>query len=141
MELFVTKNRYENSCYIELHLNCDSDLLFTCSKSAKKTRTMCQIYSKSTIKTPKRCLVLLVLTLSMLFYCLYCWIWPNKCRLGLRNGISAGKSVFNFYSPNISLPKGKFSRRHFKKVSQTLAITYENIFYLEYLKDLLRYSK
>ena len=74
-----------NCCYIELHLKCDraarSDSEtwinldqgkkvfhppFPSLKSAKKrTRTMCQIYSKLTIKTPERCLVLLLLTLKI----------------------------------------------------------------------------
>ena len=74
-----------NCCYIELHLKCDraarSDSEtwinldqgkkvfhppFPSLKSAKKrTRTMCQKYSKLTIKTPERRLVLLLLTLKI----------------------------------------------------------------------------
>ena len=74
-----------NCCYIELHLKCDraarSDSEtwinldqgkkvfhppFPSLKSAKKrTRTMCQIYSKLTIKTPERRLVFLLLTLKI----------------------------------------------------------------------------
>ena len=74
-----------NCCYIELHLKCDraarSDSEtwinldqgkkvfhppFPSLKSAKKrTRTMCQIYSKLTINTPERRLVLLLLTLKI----------------------------------------------------------------------------
>ena len=49
--------------------------------SKKNTRTLCQIYSKLTIKKPEQYLVLLLLTLNLfctLLYCYYCWIRTNK---------------------------------------------------------------
>ena len=48
------------------------------------TRTMCEISSKLTVKTPERHLVFLMLTLSiyhLFVYCFHCWIWTSKYRL------------------------------------------------------------
>ena len=49
-------------------------------KVIKNTRSMCQIYSKLTIKTPEWCFVLLLLTLNTFctkFYWYYCWTRTN----------------------------------------------------------------
>ena len=57
----------------------------------RNTRTMCEIGSDLTIKTPKRrhdvVLVSLLLTLNKfhtLLWCSYCWLWANKCQLVLQ---------------------------------------------------------
>ena len=86
---FVTENFIINIAgLLDLTLKCINKFtLFNVSK--KDTRTVCQIYSKLTVETPERHLVLLLLTLNIfcaLFYHWYCWIWTNKCHLGLRNG-------------------------------------------------------
>ena len=106
---------------MELHLKCDraprSDLKtqinldwgnkvfhqrFTCLKSAttkKPIRKMCQIYSKLIIKTPERCLVLLLLTLNIfctLFYCYYCWNYLEMdLKISLPNFIFAMIYIFH----------------------------------------------
>ena len=57
----------------------------------KNTKTKCQIYSKLAINSPERHHVLLLLILNIFctwLYSYYCWIWTNKCWLGLRNYIS-----------------------------------------------------
>ena len=57
------------------------------TKQKQNTRTICQIYSKLTIKTPEQCLGPLLLTLNIfltLFYGYYCWI-QTKSWLSLRN--------------------------------------------------------
>ena len=119
---------------------------FTCSNSTttkKNTHTLetCQIYSKLTIKTPKRRLLLLLVTLNMfrsLFYCYYCWIRTNNWVWEDR--VSDNKSVFSnyekyvalwagkvcwathfhLYSPKTRLRKDDFSRQPFRKISRTL---------------------
>ena len=55
----------------------------------RNTRTMCEICSWLTIKTPERrqwrVLVPLLLTLHrchLLFWCFYNWLWRSKCQLG-----------------------------------------------------------
>ena len=55
--------------------------------------TVYRIYSKLTVKTPKRrhrrhLVSFFLLTLSrcqMLFYCFYCWLWIQFCLLGILN--------------------------------------------------------
>ena len=65
-----------------------------------KIRTMCEICSKLTIKTPKRqhdvILVYLLLTFKIfhtLFWCFHCWLWTIKCWLSNFNAL---KKTHNF---------------------------------------------
>ena len=134
----------------ELCLKCDRAL--TCSNSAKKTIEPCQIYSKLTTKTPEQHLVLLLITLNIfrtLYYCYYCWVWTNKCQLGLRNYsfsqlvcfqncekyivLWVGKICWATYvqncSPKMRLRKDIFSRQGFKKISRTLVTVGYIMFY------------
>ena len=111
----------------------------------KNTRATCQIYSKSTIKTPERCLVFL-----WKYFALYStviiaefeqinagWGWEtivshNKfafsiCRksIVLWVGKICWATYFHPYSPNIRLQKDKFWWQYFQKISWTLKFIFD----------------
>ena len=106
---------------------------------------MCQIYSKLTIKTSERRLVLLLLTLNFAPYSTVNIaefkqinaVGPekgyfqtineflfNNCEkyIVLWTGKIYWAICFYYYSPSIRLRKDEFSRQHFKKIGPTLSL-------------------
>ena len=106
---------------------------------------MCQIYSKLTIKTYERRLVLLLLTLNFTLYSTVNIaefkqinaVGPekeyfqttnkflfNNCEkyIVLWTGKIYWAICFYYYSSSIRLRKDKFSRQHFKKIGPTLCL-------------------
>ena len=48
----------------------------------RNTRTMCEICSKLTIKTPIKSLLLTLNRFHSFLCCFYCWLWTSACQLG-----------------------------------------------------------
>ena len=122
--------------------------------SKKNTRTMCQIYSKLTVKITEQRLVLLLLTLSI--FCIYLHFiiiiiilefnqinigWASKTivsdnkilfsnwekYIDLWAGEICWATYFHSFSLNIRLGKDIFSWQHFKKINRTLLYRFLHI--------------
>ena len=66
VELFFQSDIFENFRLHVLIFKARTQPVFTWLKSTMNTRTMCEICSKLTIKTPERCHIVLVFSLLTL---------------------------------------------------------------------------